>query len=209
MRAIVRYPGFGALHILAVMTAFPAPASAQLSANSATDWRSVPHFGIGYMGGAPHAILGGTAYIVRPWLGGFGLLVDFHISHQSWEGDEEFTNAITRDEARAFGDTETRTNEHWAVFNVGVIRPLTRDFALFGGAGIGRAKQYREYFDGSGTRGVGGHYRINDEDASGNHINVVGGGLFRFGEHLNFHFGAERAPAGFLVGVTYVHSQGL
>lgn len=194
-----------ALLLLSVLVAFPVPTAAQLSATSIPDWRTVPHFGLGYMAGAPHALLGGTAYVMRPWVGGLGFYADFHTSHRTWEGDEEFTTELTVQQARSFGDLEMRTVEHWMVLNVGVIRPLTRELAIFGGAGLARERFYREYFDGSLTRGFGGHYRISDESESGTRLNLTGGAVFRFGSSLNFHFGVESAP-GFLVGISYLHA---
>ena len=206
MKMRITFP-LRALFLLAGVLAFPVPATAQLSARTPVpDWRTAAALGLLRMGGAPHALVGGTAYVIRPWLGGLGVYTDLHMSHRSWEGDGQFTSDVTVQQAGAFGDSELRSVDHWIVLNVGLIRPLTPEFAVFGGAGYARQRFYREYYDDSLTRGVGGHYRVKDDVESGNRLNLTAGAMFRFGEHINFHFGVESAP-GFLVGISYLNGR--
>lgn len=165
------------------------------------DWRTTTTLGFGYAGNGPRALLGANLYLITPVLGGLGVYADFKTSHQSFE-DEMLMADYTRQEAEDFGDLLEATHESWYVINLGLIRPVTAEFAVFGGAGYGHETLYRDYYDQGDVRGWDGHYRIEDEADGGGQVNVFGGAMFRVGRRVAFHFGGELAPPGFTVGAS-------
>lgn len=189
-----------ALLLLTVVSA--GPVSSQVARRQPPpDWRNHTTVGFGYAGNGPRALLGANVYLMTPALGGLGLYGDFKTSHQSFE-DERLMSDITRQQAEGFGDLEEATHEKWYVINIGLVRPVTPEFAVFAGAGYGNQTYYRDYYDQTDTRGWDGHYRIEDEIEGGGKVNAFAGAMFRVGRRLAFHFGGEIAPPGFTVGAS-------
>jgi hypothetical protein len=184
-----------------VLTSQPRAAAGQ-QLPLAPDWRETGSAGFGYAGNLPRALLGASAHVLLPRMGGIGLYGEFKITHESRRG-EGFLPDVTVEQAETeFGDDFVRELEHWYVANLAVLRPITRELALYIGTGYARRTLYREYFDVSGERGSFGHYRVEDPADSGSRIDLIGGGFFRAGRRVAFHFGAELAPPGFTVGAS-------
>lgn len=181
-------------------------AEAQVRRPAAPDWRIHQAGGVGWMGSAPHALLGAMAWVVTPRAGGTGLFIDARLTHRSYEDDSLFEPNITSEQAQSeFGDFYVRSVESWKSAHLGLVRPLSPDFALYAGAGWADGTIYDEYIDETQTRGdVGGSYRTISTTDSGGRVSFTGGAIFRFGRALAFHFGLESAPKGFTTGASLV-----
>jgi hypothetical protein len=178
-------------------------AQAQVARVSHPDWRTTQVTGVGYMGNAPHALIGAMAYVITPALGGFGVFADGRFTHRNFEADALFEPGITAAQAEGvYGDQYVQTVESWRAGHVGVVRPLTPDFGLYAGLGYARGSMYREYYDETVVRGNNGSYRARDEAESGGKLSLTGGALFRFGSSLAFQFGLDSAPRGFTAGAS-------
>jgi hypothetical protein len=204
----MRKPRNRAVLLIAIMLpafAGTAQAQTQVPAASVPDWRVVPTAGVGFVGNLPRALLGGTGYLFLPMLGGTGVYADFRTTHESLERHPTYTADITVEQAETeFGDFLVERREHWQVGNIGLIRPLTPDFAVFAGVGFARERVYRDYLDLGGERGVLGNYRVQDHAESGNRLNGGAGAILRAGRSLAFHMGIEGAPRGFMAGASLV-----
>jgi hypothetical protein len=195
---------FGMALAAVMLAAVPSPSAAQVGRPAAPpDWRLTPTWGAGYMASMPRALIGGMVYMITPRFGGTGVFVDGRLTHESHEDDALFEPGITSAQAQTqYGDLYVQTVEHWRALRVGLIRPLTPDFALFAGAGYGHGRIYDEYYDNTETRGRGGNYRARNEVDSGGRLSATGGAMFRFGSNLSFQFALDMAPAGFAAGAS-------
>lgn len=189
--------------VLGLVSVLAMGASAQQPViDAGPDWRTTSMAGFGYKGNLPRALLGVSAHVTFAQLRGFGLYVDYRATHESYRDEEFLTNITVRQAELEFGDDFVQARNHWRVANVAVLKPITAELALYAGGGLARHTVYREYFDTSMERGEFGHYRVEDDEDSGNRLNLTGGAMFRAGRHLAFHFGGETAPGGFTVGVS-------
>jgi hypothetical protein len=199
-RVLSRVVLFAALSLV-----LAAPLQAQVRAPTVPDWRIHRALGFGYMGNAPHALLGAMAWVITPVAGGTGVFVDARMTHKDYEDDALFEPGVTSEQAQTdFGHFYIRSVESWRSARIGLVRPLSRDFALYGGVGYGDGTIYDEYLDDTGERGVAGSYRALNDVSSGGRVSLTGGAIFRFGEALAFQFGLDTAPRGFSVGASLV-----
>src|SRR5690606_14195508 len=111
---------------------------------------------------------------------------------------------ITVEEAEAFDDFLMEQESEWKTLNAGVVRVMTPALALYVGGGVSKEDAMRRYFDSNNVRGVSGTYWIDDPGGSGTRVNVMGGAWFRILPSFLVQFGAEAAPRGATVGVSYV-----
>jgi hypothetical protein len=88
--------------------------------------------------------------------------------------------------------------------NLALMKSLSPQFTLYGGAGYSDVKEYRQYWDEEQEVGFAGYYWVPDEEASGPKVNLLGGAFFQLGESFAIQMGAESAPAGFTLGVSYL-----
>lgn len=191
----------GCLAALLLTAAGAAPLAGQ-AARATPDWRAGNTVGVGYTGSLPRALLGGWAYVITPALGGIGVIGQLRTTHRSHEGDEQFIPGMTVQQAIDFNDRFVRTVEHWRVANIGVIRPVTAELALYGGAGLGHGRMYDEYYDETSQRGEFGFYRVLNDAESGGRLNLTTGAVFRAGRRVAFQFGLETAPRGMTAGAS-------
>jgi hypothetical protein len=198
----IRSAAVAALLLATVPSGLRAQLPGEPSAADLVDWRTTSTIGIGYVANGPRAIIGATAYTFAPALRGFGVYADFRMTHETYDRGDIFMPGVSAQQAEAqFGDSFLQTLEHWTVGNIGLIRPVTSELAVFAGVGYARGNLYQEYYDVAEERGHFGVYRALDEE-SGNRVNVGGGVIFRLGRHVGFHFGGEVAPRGFLAGAS-------
>ena len=170
-----------------------------------TDLRNAPHIGIGYVANIPDAFAGGALMFITPKvLGGAGLYADVKFSPSSPGRVAEYLPTITVDQAEnVYGDRLFLQQSAWFTANLAVVYAVTRELALYAGAGYSREHHYREYFDNSETRGLDGFYWVHDPAASGNRINALGGVLLRAGRYVVFQSGVGARPAGVDAGVMF------
>ena len=168
------------------------------------DFRSGMGPGIGYSGAIPHAELGvGAFHFVRSRVGVFaeakmtvGTLKD-HVYYcppaittcdVSWVMSER-------------NDLHVRSKSEWRAFNAGAVYGLTRELAIFLGAGAAREKRFDEFFDDATDEEQervteDGSYYVPDSAHSGWRVQFVSGVAFRAGPRLAARFGFESAVKG-------------
>jgi len=180
-------------------------AEAQLP-STAFDLRTETHLGVGYIATAPDVLVGGG---VTAMYRGWGFTLDLQGNLESPRSERGFEEEITPRQARSeFGDFFFRDRSAWRIANVGLIRAITSEVALYMGAGLADEDAYVQFADPTATRGFGGYYWVHDEEASGTRTNLLGGVFFQAGRNLWFQFGAASAPAGVRVGASYMLPMG-
>ena len=120
----------------------------------------------------------------------FGLYADLKLSVDS-PRKEESCCPYTLDEAEAFGDQLFQDKSAWRSFDVAIVRVVGPQLAVYAGGGASRERAYRQYFDQTRTRGNFGAYWVEDTEASGTRVNVLGGLIFHASRNLMFVFGGE------------------
>lgn len=177
------------------------------SAGAVQEAAAQSRVGVGYVANAPRMFVGGSAHMLTDIFGGMGLYVDAKFDRQTPEGDQApILGDLTVDEVEdQLGDELILEDEVWQSFNVALIRPVTPELMLYAGGGMAERENYRQYYDGTGSRGLGGYYWVEDPEASGNEVNFMAGGMFRISSVFFVQFGAESAPRGATVGVIYSH----
>lgn len=173
-----------------------APASAQPA-------HLQPMMGVGYVANAPQLMVGGTVWGLVPGLRGFGLYVDFKLDPSDETDRMNFVREWTPQDAAGFGDRHFSTENRWRSVNLALLRPLTREFSVYAGAGYSEWTRYREYVDPVGERGFAGFYWVEDRDGSGSTMNLLGGVFLRMGSRIRAQFGVESQPGGVTVGLSY------
>lgn len=170
-----------------------------------TDLRNAAHLGIGYVANFPNAFAGAAILAISPKvLGGAGLYADVKFSPSSPAGAVEYLPTVTVDQAEnVYGDRLFLQRSAWFTANLAAVYAVTRELALYAGAGYSREHHYREYFDNSQTRGLAGFYWVYDAAASGTRINALGGVLLRAGRYVVFQSGVGARPAGVDAGVMF------
>lgn len=161
----------------------------------------VPYLTVGYAADAPSQLLGFGVTILPVALDGWGVYGDVKWSLDSPADRSSFDPSLSSQEAQgSLGDDLQRVESEWTTLNLAVARAMTPDLALYLGAGYAWETVYHEYLDETRERGTLGFYWVEDQVASGNRVNVLGGMLLRFGRHLVFQVGGEASPGGFTVG---------
>ncbi len=101
------------------------------------------------------------------------------------------------------GDQFVESTDSWWTVNVAVVKPLTRQLALYAGAGMSERTGYREYYDPDRELGRVGYYWVENPEISEGNVNFLAGAIFTLTGYLNFHFGGETTPGGFTVGMSW------
>ena len=158
--------------------------------------------GVGYAGSMPDILLGASVFHLFSD-GGFGAVVDFKMGHETLKGDPSYMDEWTTEwvlenrpndvPLRSGAERSTRHDE-WMVVNLGVMRPLTGDFAVILGAGAAN----RSAIDEFDTTEVGvtptQWYYVSNEGASGWELNLHGSAVIRAGRNVLLRFGYDRGP---------------
>lgn len=171
---------------------------------SGQDMGAGTHLGFGYVVNAPEQLVGFEVMAVgSPWAG-WGAFADAKFTHSSPSGEDIFMSGRTAAEALEMGDTPFgQPDEAWTTVNVGVVRAVGPEVALYAGGGYSQQTVYQE-FQRQGEIGADRFYIVEDVEASGDRVNLLGGFYFRAMRNLMFRLGAETAPAGFTAGVDFV-----
>lgn len=175
------------------------PAALDGQVPSSPDFGNTNYAGVGYVVNAPDALLGAGGFVLLR--GGFGAYLDFKTSHDSPGRDDFFNPDLTPGMAEDLGDRNIRQKNAYRSFNAALVRRVMADMAVYLGAGITRRSEYHEFEDPAGERGFFGFYWTEDREATGDHLNVLGGVMFHAGRHLIFQFGLESEPTGVTVGL--------
>jgi len=190
--------GFAAIGVLAPLLAtllIPAPAAAQ----NVTRTR----VGFGYVAAAPDLMAGAAAYVIFPVAGGIGIYADAKLDASSPGRKSNFEPGLTAQQVEAtLPDEYDLTADSWRSFNLALIRPLRPALSVYAGAGYAQKKKYSQYFDATRTRGVVGHYWVEDTAGKASSVNVMVGMLLRMSRFLNAQMGVESAPGSFTVGLS-------
>ncbi|TVP58729.1 MAG: hypothetical protein EA351_03025 [Gemmatimonadales bacterium] len=198
---MLRHTGSMLLSVLtAMILVVPNPAEAQVSAER--DLSSGMRTGVGYAASAPDMLLGASVFHLFSD-GGFGAVIDFKMGHETIKGDpayiDEWTTAWVmenrpNDTPLRSGPERNTRHDEWMVVNLGVIRPLTGDFAVILGAGAGN----RSAIDEFDTAEVGvtptQWYYVTNEEASGWELNLHGSAVIKAGQNVLLRFGYDRGP---------------
>lgn len=187
---------------LATLTLPAVPAAAQ---QGSVPEMSRMQFGVGWVGNAPEAMLGGAAYVLLPRSGGIGLYLDakFDVSNPSGERGYDASVTSRQIAAQEVGATFVRTEESWSSVNVAVMRPLTPYLIAYAGGGLARATRYDLWnVDIASPFGEGGVAWAEDPDQEETSANLMVGVLMRLTRRASAHFGYETKPSGVTVGVS-------
>lgn len=170
-----------------------------------SDLRNSSHIGLGYVASIPETFIGFSALGLTPGLlGGAGLYADVKLSSGSPSHETYYDPTVTVTQAQnQFGDFLVEQQSDWLTVDLALAYAVTRELALYAGAGYSREHHYQEYFDDSQTRGLAGFYWIPDPAGSGNRVNGLGGALLRAGRYVLFQAGIEARPRGATVGVMF------
>ncbi len=159
--------------------------------------------GFGYVAEAPDLMAGGGAYVILPVAGGIGVYVDAKFDASNPRRKSNFEPGLTAQQVEAqFGDEYGFSADTWKAFDAGLIRPIRPALSVYAGAGWASKKKYSEYYDRTGTRGLVGHYWVEDPTGAKSTVNVMAGLMLRMSRFLNAQMGVESAPGGFTVGVS-------
>lgn len=187
-------PILAVLGTLSLTGLTPAPASAQSTVNftERANWFA------GFVISPPRQMVGFGAGAVLGSYGGWGLLMDGRLTHDSPARQHDLMD-LTPAEAREF-DIQNIDENAWTTLNLALVRGLTPEFAAYVGGGISWKTVYLRFLDETQERGHLGFYWIEDPEDSRTHANVQAGALFRMGDRLIIQFGGHSAPMGFHVG---------
>lgn len=181
------------------------PAAAQIGVPASRAMTFEPRFGVGYVANMPNQFAGVSAHFVSDFMGGLGLYVDAKFDVSSPEDEEGYIADLTAAEVEdQFADQLFHTEGSWRSVNVAIMRPLAPQFVVYAGAGVADGKQYHEYIDSEGNRGIEGFYWVRDEESSGTEVNLLGGAMFQLTRNVAFQVGIESQPRGFSVGASYL-----
>lgn len=168
-------------------------------------------FGLGYVGNAPDAILGGAGYLILPELGpisgGIGLYVDAKFDLDDPTDERGFNPDVTveellNDPTREITDFLRSETTWWSV-NLALIRPLNPFLMAYAGGGIAFADRYALFnVPQNDPVGVGGVVWAEDPSREETRMNLMAGILMRLTASVSTHFGVETQPRGLTVGIS-------
>lgn len=168
-------------------------------------------FGVGFVGNAPDAFVGGGVYVVVPELGpisgGIGLYVDAKFDLDDAADERAFNGNLTSgellgDPGRQEADF-VRRESSWMSVNVALIRPLTPFLMVYGGGGMARATRYELFnVNQADPAGVGGVVWTENPDLEETRVNLMVGIVMRLTSAVSTHFGFETQPRGLTVGAS-------
>lgn len=180
--------------VLAGMLLYSPPAAAQVTGGQPLFTQMST--GVGWTGVVPDALLGAGVFQM---LGGsgWGLYADGKMTHDRPSSRNGFLEGETVATITAQYPDHIRGPERaeWLFLNLGIIRELTPQFALFGAGGVARHSVTREYFDpnapGERITPSGIYYVENDRASLGWGATGMGGFLLRIGEPIVISAGFE------------------
>ena len=179
--------------------------SRPLVAQGTVNLRNSSRVGVGYVANIPNTFLGFSVLgLTDKLFGGAGLYVDFKTTTTDYRSDPDYLAGVTVEDAElAFADLLYNEESEWRSVDVALVYAVTPDLALYGGAGYTRERHFRQYFDDSfpPERGEFGFYWIDDPEASGNRVNLLGGVFFRLTRFALFQLGGELEPPGVTTGI--------
>lgn len=179
------------------------PLTGQRAVNPEQSFVAGTHLGVGYVMNAPDQLVGLTAFTVGSKWSGWGAFADAKFTSDRPTGDDDFREDMTAAEAEAMGDERfAEPDEVWETVNVGLVRAVSHDVAIYAGAGYSNQTVYQEYVESE--TGPDRFYTVEDDRVGGNTVNVMGGLYFRVGRVITFQFGGETAPGGFTLGVNFM-----
>jgi hypothetical protein len=198
--ALMRWLGVAAA---TVVLAFPA--GAQIGVPTPRPAETESRIGVGYSANVPNQFAGVSGHYLGRALGGFGIYVDAKFDLESPRDDPGWTDTLTaRDVEDRIGDRLFARDGSWTSVNVALMRSFGPQTAVYLGAGYADGTEFRQYEDETGERGFFGTYWVLDEEASRARLNVLGGVFLQMGRNFAAQFGAESAPGGFTVGLSYL-----
>jgi hypothetical protein len=168
--------------------------------------------GIGYTPVIPDVMGGvGVWRVTGPW--GLGAFAESKVTVPGIEGHRWYCPPELQ-ECRV-GWVETRRNDvvmqdidEYLLFNAGVMKVLTPEFAVLLGGGMVRRSMYREYFHDEEDQILritdSGGYYVPFDDLSSWGGQLVVGALLRLGQNLVVRFGYETGPGGMSLGGYWV-----
>jgi hypothetical protein len=157
--------------------------------------------GVGYVVNAPLVLSGVHVAVIRPH--GWGGFADVIANLATPEGDPDFLAGITAHQAsQEYGDFRIQHVSSWTSGNIGIVRVITDQFAVYGGAGFSVRTVFAEFNDSSGTRGNMGKYWVRDEDGADRGIGLVGGTYLLATPRVLFQFGGSSRPAAVRLGAS-------
>ena len=188
------------LCLTALILAAAAPAAGQQDPEAL----SRTQFGVGFVGNAPDALLGGGAYVILPRWGGIGLYVDAKFDYSNPTGERGWDASVTSAEvANDVGGDFIKREESWQSFNVALVRPLSPTISAYAGAGVARGKAYDLFEVGLASDvGFGGVVWAEDPPSEETKVNILFGVITRISSRISAHFGYDTQPSGITVGLT-------
>lgn len=188
----------------ALLSAGAAPLAGQGFVDTDESLVAGTHLGFGYVVNAPDQLIGFGLMTVGSKWAGWGVFADVKLTASRPSGEDHFTSDQTAADAEAMGDTPFGERmDDWTTVNVGVVRAVGHEVALYAGGGYARETVYQEY-ERQGDQGADRFYIVEDQRVSGNTVNLMGGLYFRATRTIMFQMGGETAPAGFTAGVSLV-----
>ncbi|HSG06708.1 MAG TPA: hypothetical protein VLA36_00020 [Longimicrobiales bacterium] len=159
-------------------------------------------FGVGWVGNAPDAVLGGTAYVIVPALGGIGLYVDAKFDASDPTDDRAYDATVTSLEVAPLESAHyNQTEGSWKSFNVAVIRPINPSFWVYAGGGVVKLTRYDLYdLDPDLEIGLGGLVWAENPETAETRANMMVGIMMRLSSRLTAQFGYETQPNGVTAG---------
>jgi hypothetical protein len=189
---------------LALLTASET-VSGQITPGSNVRAQTGPQFGIGYVGNAPEAIVGGSAYVILPRFGGIGLYVDAKFDLTNPEDERPFDGSVTAEEvendAQYAGSQFISDEFSFRSFNVALVRPLSPALIIYAGGGVAQATNYRLYSVPSQGE-IDNALWVRDPRSDEDRLNLMVGAMLRLSSVLSSQFGFETEPQGVTVGVS-------
>ncbi len=191
---------FASFTVLLGLVVVVLPARGQVSAERLTG----PRFGIGYVADAPEEMAGGSTYVIVPWAGGIGLLVDAKFDIENPSDLRGYDPNVTADYVENIvGGRYIRREGSWWSLDAAVVRPLSPYLMVYVGGGMAHRTLFRLYQVDTGTGvGVGGVVWAEDPRAEETRVNLMTGLLLRLSPWITTHFGIETQPRGFTVGAS-------
>jgi len=160
--------------------------------------------GVGFVGNAPDAIVGGAAYVILPQFGGIGLYVDAKFDPSGPSKERGYDASVTSDDvANDIGGDFIKRESSWRSFNVALVRPFSSTITAYAGAGYSRGTAYDLYNVAlDAPVGTGGVVWAENPSAEESGVNVLFGVITRLSRNVSAHFGYDTKPSGLTVGLS-------
>ncbi len=168
-------------------------------------------FGIGYVGNAPDALVGGNVYLLLPELGpitgGIGLYVDFKVDPDNPTNERGYNSDLTVAELLADpnrdADVVDEDGSSFMSVNAALLRPVTPYLMAYAGGGVAVRTIYETYnVSQDDPAGVGGVVVVENPDREATRVNFMVGIMMRMSPLLSSQFGFETQPKGVTFGLS-------